>query len=82
MFVFFRELRFTNNYTSVIVADAALTLPFCILICAPAFCKSRAISKKAALNRRNIAAWRAARVIVPNGPQTIGEISCLRVCQD
>jgi multiple sugar transport system permease protein len=32
LFVFFRQLKFTNNYISVIIADAAMALPFSILI--------------------------------------------------
>jgi multiple sugar transport system permease protein len=32
LFVFFRQFKFTNNYISVIIADAAMALPFSILI--------------------------------------------------
>jgi multiple sugar transport system permease protein len=32
LFVLFRQFRFTNNYISVIIADAAMALPFSILI--------------------------------------------------
>jgi multiple sugar transport system permease protein len=32
LFVLFRQFKFTNNYISVIIADAAMALPFSILI--------------------------------------------------
>ncbi len=37
LFVFFRQFEFTNSYASVVVADAAMALPFSILILRTSF---------------------------------------------
>lgn len=65
MFVFFRELRFTNNYSSVIIADAALTLPFCILILRTGFLQVPRDLEEAALIDGTTRLGALRRVIVP-----------------
>lgn len=65
MFVFFRELHFTNNYSSVIIADAALTLPFCILILRTGFLQVPRDLEEAALIDGTTRLGALRRVIVP-----------------
>lgn len=65
MFIFFRELHFTNNYSSVIIADAALTLPFCILILRTGFLQVPRDLEEAALIDGTTRFGALRRVIVP-----------------
>lgn len=65
MFVFFRELQLTNRYISVIIADAALTLPFCILILRTGFLQVPRDLEEAALIDGTTRLGALRRVIVP-----------------
>lgn len=65
LFVFFRNLHFTDNYISVIIADAALTLPFCILIMRTGFLQVPRDLEEAALIDGTTRLGALRRVIVP-----------------
>ncbi|WP_119066371.1 carbohydrate ABC transporter permease [Aggregatilinea lenta] len=65
LFVFFRSLHFTDSYISVIIADAALTLPFCILILRTGFLQVPRDLEEAALIDGTTRLGALRRVIVP-----------------